>query len=68
MSVFQDPTVNWKTVPTKTITAAGVEFAYRELGLDNLGPPVVFLIHLAAVMDNWDPRFVDGFAAKAKTS
>jgi pimeloyl-ACP methyl ester carboxylesterase len=25
---------------------------------------VVFLVHLAAVMDNWDPRVVDGFAAK----
>jgi pimeloyl-ACP methyl ester carboxylesterase len=40
-----------------------VEFAYRELGTDNPGPPVVFLIHLAAVLDNWDPRVVDGFAA-----
>ena len=25
---------------------------------------MVFLVHLAAVMDNWDPRVVDGFAAK----
>ena len=40
-----------------------MEFAYRELGIDNPGTPVVFLIHLAAVLDNWDPRIVDGFAA-----
>lgn len=24
----------------------------------------MFLVHLAAVLDNWDPRLVDGFAAK----
>ena len=28
------------------------------------GTPVVFLVHLAAVMDNWDPQVIDGFAAK----
>lgn len=56
--------VTWKTVPTQTITAGGVTFAYRELGLDNPSPPVVFLIHLAAVLDNWDPRLVDGIAAR----
>jgi pimeloyl-ACP methyl ester carboxylesterase len=40
-----------------------VEFAYRELGTNNPGTPVVFLVHLAAVLDNWDPRVVDGCAA-----
>src|SRR5438876_8706297 len=62
MSTSQDLQVNWKDVPTRTITAGGVEFAYRELGTNNPGPPVVFLIHLAAVLDNWDPRVVDGLA------
>ncbi|SFH61622.1 Pimeloyl-ACP methyl ester carboxylesterase [Collimonas sp. OK307] len=56
--------VNWKTVPTQFISAGGVEFAYRELGKQNGGTPVVFLGHLAAVLDNWDPRVVDGIAAK----
>jgi pimeloyl-ACP methyl ester carboxylesterase len=64
IAMTTDRKLNWKTVPTRTIAAGGVEFAYRELGSDNPGPPVVFLVHLAAVMDNWDPRFVDGFAAK----
>jgi hypothetical protein len=32
-----------------------VEFAYRELGTNNPGMAVVFLIHLAAVLDNWTP-------------
>ena len=26
--------------------------------------PVIFLTHLAAVLDNWDPRVVDGIAAR----
>lgn len=64
MSVLQDHKVSWKNVPTRTIAAGGIEFAYRELGHDNPGTPVVFLVHLAAVMDNWDPRLVDGFAAR----
>ena len=28
------------------------------------GVPVIFLNHLAAVLDNWDPRVVDGIAAR----
>ena len=55
---------NWKSVATQTITAGGVTFAYRELGRQNGGTPVVFLVHLAAVLDNWDPRIMDGIAAK----
>jgi pimeloyl-ACP methyl ester carboxylesterase len=55
---------NWRNVPTQTITADGVTFAYRELGKDHGGTPVVFLTHLAAVLDNWDPRVVDGIAAE----
>jgi pimeloyl-ACP methyl ester carboxylesterase len=53
----------WKNAPTHTINAGGVEFAYRQLG-PSTGVPVVFLTHLAAVLDNWDPRVVDGIAAK----
>jgi hypothetical protein len=56
MSTSQNLKVDWTNVPTRTITAGGVEFAYRELGTNNPGTPVVFLVHLAAVLDNWDPR------------
>lgn len=55
---------NWATVPTQTISAGGVDFTYRELGKHHGGTPVVLLVHLAAVLDNWDPRIVDGLAAK----
>ena len=62
--VEQKLELNWTNVATQTITASGVNFAYRELGKSNGGTPVVFLVHLAAVLDNWDPRIVDGIAAK----
>lgn len=54
----------WTTVPTQFISADGVSFAYREYGQQNGGTPVIFLNHLAAVLDNWDPRIIDGIAAK----
>ena len=55
----------WKSAPTQTINAGGTQFAYRELGPSG-GVPVVFLTHLAAVLDNWDPRVVDGIAAERR--
>jgi pimeloyl-ACP methyl ester carboxylesterase len=58
-----DVVTSFKDAPTRTLSAGGVEFAYRELG-PTTGVPVVFLHHLAAVLDNWDPRVVDGIAAK----
>ena len=45
------------------VSAGGVDFAYRDLG-PRTGIPVIFLTHLAAVLDNWDPRVVDGIAAQ----
>ena len=54
----------WTQAPTRTLSAGGVDFAYRELGRHHGGTPVVFLNHLAAVLDNWDPRVVDGLAAR----
>ncbi len=59
----QNLEVSWKTVPTRTIFASGADFKYRELGQHHGGTPVVLLPHLAAVLDNWDPRVVDGIAA-----
>lgn len=63
-SIMVTQQMNWKNVPTQTVSAGGVEFAYREYGQANGGTPVVFLNHLAAVLDNWDPRVVDGLAAQ----
>lgn len=56
---------NWKNVPTRTVNVGGVTFAYRELGPDS-GVPVIFLHHLMAVLDDWDPRVIDGIAAQRR--
>jgi pimeloyl-ACP methyl ester carboxylesterase len=44
-----------KNAPTRTVDAGGVRFAYRELG-PQTGVPLVFLHHLTAILDDWDPR------------
>ena len=36
-------------------------YAYRELGPTG-GIPVIFFVHLAATLDNWDPRIIDPIA------
>jgi pimeloyl-ACP methyl ester carboxylesterase len=54
---------SYKDATTRTVSAGGVDFAYRVVG-PNTGVPVVFLTHLAAVLDNWDPGVVDGIAAQ----
>lgn len=58
-------TTTWKDVPTQTINVGGVKFAYRELGAGS-GVPLVFLHHFTAVLDDWDPRVIDGIAAKRR--
>lgn len=58
-------TVKWADAPTRTVEVEGVSFAYRELGTGN-GVPVIFLHHLMAVLDDWDPRIVDGIAAQRR--
>jgi pimeloyl-ACP methyl ester carboxylesterase len=53
---------SYAKAPARTVSAGGVTFAYRELGPKG-GIPVVFFVHLAATLDNWDPRIVDPIAA-----
>jgi pimeloyl-ACP methyl ester carboxylesterase len=57
-----ETTMTSKGAPTRRIKAGGVEFAYRELGPRG-GVPLVFLHHLGADLDDWDPRVIDGIAA-----
>lgn len=52
---------SYAQAPARTISAGGVTFAYRELGPKG-GIPVVFFVHLAATLDNWDPRIIDPIA------
>ncbi|AUZ34616.1 alpha/beta hydrolase [Arthrobacter sp. PGP41] len=47
--------------PTKALTTGDTTYAYRELGPKG-GIPVVFFVHLAATLDNWDPRIINPIA------
>jgi len=46
-----------------SIDVAGTVFAYRDLGLRS-GVPLILLNHWGAVLDNFDPRIVDGLAGR----
>lgn len=65
MSSFDTPNgsvvTSYAKAATRTITAGGVTYAYRELG-PKAGFPVVFFTHLAATLDNWDPRIIEAIA------
>ncbi|MGW0828632.1 alpha/beta fold hydrolase [Streptomyces sp. NPDC002845] len=52
---------SYAQAPARTVSAGGVTYAYRELGPKG-GIPVVFFVHLAATLDNWDPRIIDPIA------
>jgi pimeloyl-ACP methyl ester carboxylesterase len=55
----------YRDAKTRSVAVGGTTFVYRELGTST-GTPVIFLNHLAAVLDNWDPRVVDGIAAERR--
>ena len=52
----------WKDAPTRSVDVAGTKIVYRQLG-PATGVPVIMLNHWGAVLDNFDPRIVDGIAA-----
>lgn len=55
--------MTFENAPTKAIDVNGTSFVYRQWG-EQGGVPLVLLHHLTAVLDDWDPRVVDGLAAK----
>jgi len=63
MSTYgSDPVItSYAEAPARSITAGDVTYAYRELGPKG-GIPVIFFVHLAANLDNWDPRIIDPIA------
>lgn len=62
MSTTNEPVItSYALAPALTVSVGGVTYAYRELGPRG-GIPVVFFVHLAATLDNWDPRIVDPIA------
>ena len=63
MSTYgSDPVItSYAEAPARSITAGDVTYAYRELGPKG-GIPVILFVHLAANLDNWDPRIIDPIA------
>jgi pimeloyl-ACP methyl ester carboxylesterase len=55
--------IRYIDVATQFVTVAGTRFAYREVGPRG-GVPLVLLNHWGAVLDNFDPRIVDGLSAR----
>lgn len=49
--------------PTRSIDVDGTAFAYRDLG-PRRTVPLILLNHWGAVLDNFDPRIVDGLARR----
>ncbi|MER5312176.1 alpha/beta hydrolase [Streptomyces sp. NPDC002773] len=56
---------SYRNAPTRSVSVHGVDVAYRQHGPDE-GVPLILLNHLSAVLDNWDPRVVDGLAARRR--
>ncbi|MGT2756147.1 alpha/beta fold hydrolase [Streptococcus ovuberis] len=56
--------MSYITTKNQYITVAGNQIAYRELGKDKSKLPLVMLVHLAATLDNWDPKLLDLLAEK----
>lgn len=59
----QSGNYNYATVPTQFVEANGIKFAYRSYGKEG-EIPVIYLNHLAANLDNCDPRIMDAIAAQ----
>lgn len=55
----------YKDAPTRSVSVDGVDFVYRQLGPEG-AVPLILLHHLAAVLDNWDPRVIDQLAARRR--
>ncbi len=53
----------FENAATQSVDVNGTKFVFREIGKQG-GVPVVFLHHLTAVLEDWDPRVVDGLASK----
>lgn len=58
---YETLVTSYAKAPTKALTTGDTTYAYRELGPRG-GIPVVFFVHLAATLDNWDPCIIDPIA------
>lgn len=52
---------DYRYAPNQFVSVGNIRFAYREIGPRG-GVPLVLLNHWGAVLDNFDPRIVDGLS------
>lgn len=58
----QNGNYTYATVPTQFVEVGGIQFAYRSYGKEG-DIPVIYFNHLAANLDNCDPRIMDAIAS-----
>ena len=51
--------MSYLTTKNQYITVQGNQIAYRELSKGKSKLPLLMLVHLAATLDNWDPKLLD---------
>ena len=56
--------MSYLTTKNQYITVEGNKIAYRELSKGKSKLPLLMLVHLAATLDNWDPKLLDLIAEK----
>ena len=56
--------MSYLTTKNQYITVQENQIAYRELSKGKSKLPLLMLVHLAATLDNWDPRLLDLIAEK----
>ena len=56
--------MSYLTTKNQYITVDGNKIAYRELSKGKSKLPLLMLVHLAATLDNWDPKLLDLIAEK----
>ncbi|WKL56733.1 alpha/beta hydrolase [Asticcacaulis sp. ZE23SCel15] len=57
-----EPAIRYTEAANRSINVGETKFAYREFGPRG-GVPLILLNHWGAVLDNFDPRIVDGLAS-----
>lgn len=56
--------MSYLKIKNQYITINDTKIAYREVGKGNSDIPLIMLVHLAATMDNWDPKLIDLLSEK----
>ena len=56
--------MSYITTKNQFITVDGNQITYRELSQGKSKLPLLMLVHLAATLDNWDPKLLDLIAEK----